>query len=406
MQHRSKVCRSLSLALTCGFSVLPMVSASAAVTGPVIQLTSCHLSDVRDALESVVDTGGTVQLGAGECDWSSDSGSGLDRITITMGDKDIYLRGAGATQTILKRSDATNLSYALIIICSQGEGRVELSDIGFEGNGGPTNRRERGVSLTGSCRDFKVHDMRFTKFLGSGLEIEGDDSRGVIYRSEFINNYDPASPNNGEGYGVVVYGDAGPTRTAWEPGTGEAVFIEDSYFKANRHSVASNRNSRYVVRHSTILNTSATRNTGMIDAHGAGSTDSQGSRSWEIYKNRIAYEDSIAEDSADGIATWGGDGIVWDNTFSEEIAYTFRLDGECSGDRYDYDETAHSWIWGNHREDGSPYSVIRVGNNCGSFYREGIEYILDEPAGGYHPYPYPHPLRGDASDVIFVDSFE
>lgn len=380
-------------------------TAATAAAGPVIQLASCHLSEVRDALQSVVNTGGTVQLGAGECDWSTDPGASPDRITVSMGDKDIHLRGAGATQTILKRSDAENLSYALIIICSAGDARIEISDIGFEGNGGPTNRRERGISLTGSCRDFKIHDMHFSKFLGSGLEIEGNDSRGVIYHSEFTDNYDPASPSNGEGYGVVVYGDAGPNRTSWQPGSGEAVFIEDSYFRANRHSVASNRNSRYVVRYSTVLNTHATRNTSVLDAHGAGSTSSQGSRSWEIYKNHIAYDDTTAVSSVGGIVTWGGDGIVWDNIFSDEIAYTFRIDGDCSGGRYDYDETEHSWIWGNHREDGSPYSVIRVGNGCGSFYREGIEYILAEPEGGYEPYPYPHPLRG-ADDVIFADAFD
>ena len=381
----------------------------------VVTAGSCSAADVQTALDAVVTAGGTVVLPAGACDWDSQS------VTLDMQNQDVHLRGAGKGTggTVIKRSSAGYDTYALTFNCAGANGGVELSDIAFEGNA-QTGGLDAGVSLVNSCQDFKIHDASFTKFVKSGVETVGTNSRGVIYQSDFTNNYDPGAPSDGYGYGVVVYGTDSDSRPTLSLGGPQAVFIEDNYFRQNRHSVASNSNSRYVVRHNEFITTDTTRQTAMVDAHGKNASINHGSRSWEVYENTL-YFDGV-DYQADGISMRGGDGVVFNNTLGGSktsgltVAYVLQVVTEngcpLGGQPYILDQTEKAWVWGNTWmqtvagqgvtvrtpfSEEAPFTM-----DCRLYFRLGQEYFLNAPAN-YVPYVYPHPLRGD---TIFKNGFE
>ena len=368
----------------------------------VTTAASCEIADVQAAIDDA-GAGDVVQIPAGTCDWGGATATSV---------AGIRLRGAGMGQTTIRRSSAASGSYALEIDCDNGL-RAELSDIAFEGLD-DDDVLDNGVLLDNGCRDFKVHDARFAKFSMAGLEIDGSRSRGVVSASEFGDNL-----REGWGYGIVVYGDYDwPTLDLGGP---EAVFVEDNYFSTNRHSIASNYGSRYVLRHNTLVTTNASRNTSMVDAHGRQDGSARGSRGWEIYDNHLLFDDDGYQ--ADGISIRGGDGVIFNNTLTHShqgrIAYVAQFvieDNGCAdtepvqGPAGPYpvpDQTRAAWVW-NNTWDGDAEDRIRTsdGNSfdCGYYLQEGRDYFqFAKP--GYVPYAYPHPLRADA-DTIFEDSFE
>lgn len=348
----------------------------------VFTALSCQYAHVSDVVHnSSVPSGSTVVIPAGtDCDWP----------TTLVIEKSIWLRGAGKNQTIITRGNANDNDYILEFDCSSNIS-VELSDLAFVGLNND-DVLDNGVILSNGCQDFEVHDTRFTLFSEAGLEMRGDGSRGVVYESEFVDNY-----RAGYGYGVVVYG--GTYETPLSLGSENAVFIEDSYFRNNRHSVASNYGSRYVLRYSTIVTTNNSRATSPVDAHGQQSGGSEGSHTWEIYNNHIIY----AEDGyqSNGIGIRGGDGVVFNNIIEGKVRSVLRLtiEGGCPSDPSAYPvdgQTLNAWIWGNRRinnppiDQGISYENVRV--VCPEFFREGEEYFLSRKVG-YTAYTYPHPLR-------------
>lgn len=392
----------------------------------VLAASSCQAAAVQQALDSAPDNS-IVDVPAGICDWGNTTVSYSQN-------KSVWLRGAGIGTTIIRRTSAGNDSYALRFDCDQVK-QIELSGFTFQGR--HSSVTDGGLYLGNSCRDFKIHHMRFDGFTMSGIEIRDKSnsnppySRGVIYQSQFENHFNPSSPSSGEGYPVVVYGSH--RALPLELGTAEAVFIEDNFFKANRHSIASNYGSRYVVRHNDLITTDVTRNTSMIDAHGRQSNSDRGSRSWEIYQNHLTFEGNAYW--ADGIAMRGGDGVIWGNLIDFDgsteigIAYTAQLvieNSDCPAYPGDGlppvqtpglnhpvpDQTTDAWIWGNTHlwadQNANGYDEIRVTNradwDCRYYLQEGRDYHLS-PKPGYVPYPYPHPLRGEP-DLIFDDGFE
>ena len=388
----------------------------------VLAASSCQASAVQQALDAAPDNA-IVDVPAGNCDWGNTTVS-YDQ------NKSIWLRGAGIGNTIIRRSSAAGDSYALIFDCNEVK-QIELSGFTFQGR--HSSVMDGGLFLSDSCRDFKIHHMRFDGFTMSGIEVRDKNnsnppySRGVIYQSEFENHFNPNSPSTGEGYPVVVYGSH--RALPLELGTAEAVYIEDNFFKANRHSIASNYGSRYVVRHNDLVTTDTTRTTSMIDAHGRQPGSDRGSRSWEVYQNHLTFAGDDYQ--ADGISMRGGDGVIWGNLLDFEgdteigIAYTARLtieDGECpsyanppSGipgvSHPAPDQTVDAWIWGNtHIWASQPadHDEIRVTNyadeDCRFYFQEGRDYHLSAKPG-YTPYTNPHPLRG-GDDVIFANAFE
>lgn len=400
----------------------------------VLALPDCQRSTLRNALDNLPAAGGVIELPAQDCDWGSQT------ISVNLNGRNLWLRGAGsqgATRTVLRRSNPAHASQALTLTCSGNE-QVEVSDLAFEGamladSGGTDGTRLEGaLKLDGGCQEFKLHDLSFDRFSKSGIEIRGADSRGVIYDSRFTNNYNTRSPGNGEGYGVVVYENSGSAvpRAPLALGSGQAVFIEDNYFKANRHSIASNSNSRYVVRHNDIIQVRTTRGTAAVDAHGRGAYP-PGSRSWEIYNNYFYYDAADpaypgSDWAATGIGIRGGDGVVFGNLLDGSnrpgnnltIRNVMSLTSEssCSAAAGTEHETVQAHLWGNSWQAGSaggelddqgnPIIVRVYPSACNSRFREGHEYhLLDAQPDWYTSFPYPHYLRLEG-DAIFADGFE
>ena len=380
---------------------MPSVQASARPPHAARTAATCAFADVQAALDGA-SGGDTVRVPAGNCDWGG---------ATVKSPAGVWLRGAGKGQTTIRRLSAASGSYALVFDCSNGL-RAELSDIAFEGLD-DDGVLDNGVQLKNGCRDFKVHDARFARFSMAGLEISGRGSRGVVYASEFVDNL-----REGWGYGIVVYG--GYDWPALDLGGPEAVFVEDNYFSTNRHSIASNYGSSYVLRHNTLVTTNASRDTGMVDAHGRQAGSMRGSRSWEIYDNHLLFDDDGYQ--ADGISIRGGDGVIFNNTFahthSGRIAYVaqFVVEDGCPGTQpvqgpagaYPVpDQTRAAWVW-NNAWDGNVDKRIRIadGNSfdCGYYLQEGRDYFQFQKPG-YAPYVYPHPLRAEV-DTIFGDGFE
>ena len=202
----------------------------------------------------------------------------------------VSVRGAGKNDTLLIKDDRlsewkpmfsvdckTGKPFSFSGITIQGAGReLQASTVSSD------HIQDQGLVLRGKCRDFRIFGNRFTKFSRAGIELNGDNGSilgepfGVIFENEFIDNWSP-----GLGYGVAVNGSA----TAWSQplalGTGQAVFVEDNYFEANRCAIQANNGARYVFRHNQISNNR--ENSAPIYSHGKGPWP-RGTRSFEIYE--------------------------------------------------------------------------------------------------------------------------
>ncbi len=357
---------------------------------PVVTLTDCSASVVQTALNTF-SVGTTIRLPPKDCDWGT---------SVVKGGAGMKLVGAGRDATTIRRTALVQSGekFLLEFDCSNGK-TVELSGINFVGNDDQAQSvaqrdddKDSGVLLSNGCIDFKVHDTTFSKFSNSGLSIEGSPQRGVIYRNDFLSNFkcQPHGEGHCFGYGVVVYGDCGSNDwPALTLGTPDAVFVEDSYFHDNRHDIASNCGSRYVARHNTLVATARAHDYGRMDAHGL-SDGYTGSRSWEIYRNTLLTDPR--SDTADGIATRGGDGVVFENRLLM-IPYEVDLSNEeCTGNYPLASQTREAYIWNNERETNPSDPGVRVSTACQPYLQLNRDYFTHAPAG-YVPYAYPHPLR-------------
>jgi|CXWL01.1.fsa_nt_gi hypothetical protein len=328
---------------------------------------SCQLAAVQSAVALAV-VGDTVRIPAGQCDWGSGN------LAINAG---IYLQGSGRDATLIHASTGTG---ALITVsCSNGKPAL-LSDIGLTGKANPAIW-DGGLNLTNDCQNFMVFNSRFSDFVDYGLSVRGN-AKGVIYQNEFLNNYRPGQVGGATGYGVVVYGNG--TWTALELGTEKAVFVEDNYFHGNRHAIASNNGSTYVFRYNTVISSDSVRHFSMVDAHGLSSSP-RGSRSWEIYENKLTAGTSAAQQrSAIGIR--GGDGVVFNNTITNPAVFARIIELLTEGGTTCPipDQMTQGYFWSN-----SPQIILNSSTGC---LVEGTHYFQSALAG-YKPYAYPHPLR-------------
>lgn len=356
-----------------------------------VHAASCSADDVETALAQAAD-GQLVQIPAGDCDW------GTRKLARAAG---IVLRGAGVQATIIRRSVAVTVAqdYLLSFDCANGK-TIEISDLAFIGNDALQTEAQRlvdldnGVLLKNGCRDFRIHRTEFREFSHAGLAIRGNYSRGVVYQSAFHSNFKcQPVPTSCLGYGVVVTGTSGAQAPPLALGSEEAVFVEDSIFRDNRHGIASNYGSRYVFRHNVVLSTPRTRNFGLIDAHGRGDYP-PGSRSWEIYANQIGSDPPT--EIVSGISIRGGDGVIFDNTISDRVVRIahFSIETGCPVPGPPLpDQIREAYVWNNAWSGPPPgYPTGPIGNSCPAMIREGQEYFL-APRPGYAPYTYPHPLR-------------
>ncbi|TDR44927.1 hypothetical protein DFR29_105110 [Tahibacter aquaticus] len=352
---------------------------------PLLVAASCMPEAVQARLLNAP-AGATLQIPAGDCDWGS---------TQLTHARSIRIRGAGQNLTLLRRSAAMpDYWNALLKLSCGNNSKVEISDLSLLGNG-IEGDIDSGLWLDGGCVDFRIHDVTAANFSRAGMAIRGDGQRGVIYRSDFLANFRCAG--GCFGYGIDVDGGANPNGGPHPPplslGSGNAVFVEDSYFYDNRHGIASNYGSRYVFRHNTVVSTQRTRDYGMIDAHGRENAERYGSQSWEIYANYLRT--SPAQMTSDGIVLRGGDGVVFGNIVAN-IPYVVRLLNQpCSGSYPLPGQVRAAYIWDN------PFTPIPIYNNdnavwidssCETYIVQGRDYFLTAPSA-YQPYPYPHPAR-------------
>ncbi len=356
--------------------LLLFICSSGYSQGKVVIATSGTTEALQDAVNKA-SPGDTVVIPEGTFSFSG---------SIIM-DSGLTLLGAGADRTVLLKSG----SSAAPLIRVNGSNGLPSAFGGFTMSGidnDTTRIRDTGIRLDG-CLDFHLHDLEMRRFGNAAVYVTGN-SRGVIRQSRFIENYRPSIGNLG--YGVVVYGEG---QAEWsrplELGTENAVFIEDSYFRANRHAVASNNGSVYVFRYNTVVDNAS--NFQPVDAHGLEYGSPRGSRSYEIYGNII---DNTAGTSWAGILIRGGDGVIFDNTFlrgtDNPVLLVNRTDGTHNSTSYPaQDQTRSLYAWGNTLS-GNPVSItVRPGHE--HFFSEGRDYF-NYKKPGYEPYTYPHPLGG------------
>lgn len=377
-----------------------------------LRVVGCDYPAVKSALLNVSD-GGTVEIGAGHCDWGEEDpahpGAEPHWVVASIQGKNIRVRGAGVDQTVIHRTSPIRGGDEPLLYFGCGSGAtIEMSHIHFLGNddeqaGDPVMReadQDSGIQLQGRCQNIKLHDMVFEKFSNAGLTVRGPQQRGVIHDNSFLSNF-KCVPGCW-GYGVAVYGDGSDDWPPLQLGTAEAVFIEDNYFHDNRHGVAANYGSAYVVRHNLFVSTRRTRDYGQIDAHGP-SRDGDGvrhpgSRSWEIYENEIHGDGASGNPYGDGIALRGGDGVIYNNKVKGYVPYAASLnDDDCSGSRPQPYQTTAAYIWSDHWDEDweaiPGYDPDKVWIGCPDLLEEGSDWHLDLQPPGYQAFPYPHPLR-------------
>ncbi|MGZ5858857.1 MAG: hypothetical protein ACXWJK_16635 [Burkholderiaceae bacterium] len=344
-----------------------------------IAAADCDYAAVQSAVNSAGD-GTTVRIPAGDCNW------GTQQLDVPAG---VYLQGAGQDVTIIRRSgNVPNTKYLIAFNCVNGKQAI-FSDMTLVGNGSGSIQ-DKGLGLLNGCRDFKVHDAKFTGFIFSAVYVgDAPDQRGVIYKNKFIDNFNESLMNLG--YGVVVYG--GGAWPALDLGSKNAVFVEDNYFSGNRHNIASNNGSVYVFRHNTVVGQDPAKDFAMTDAHGLSSSP-RGSRSFEIYDNTyLTNISSGLQRTAIGIR--GGDGVIFNNTISGAISRDVELmpEGFNCGTYPGRDQIRSVYIWNNRSKDNLTRTKD-VDNACSKSIKLNRDYFL-KPKPGYKPYIYPHPLRND-----------
>jgi hypothetical protein len=313
----------------------------------------------------------------------------------------VTVRGAGKDKTLLVKTDRLDQWKPMFSVdCRTGQPFV-FSDLTLQGAGRdlqgsdvPSDRiRDQGLVLRGRCRDFRIYGSRFTKFSRAGIELVGDDGsihgeqRGVIFDNEFIDNW-----SHNLGYGVAVNG----IPAAWQQppglGTQEAVFVEDNYFESNRCAIIANNGAHYVFRHNRIVNNQA--DSAPIYAHGKVSSWPRGTRSFEIYDNKLTND----QQRWAGIALGGGEGVIFNNDLSGVIyGIIFMIEGNtASATKYPYpDQISKTWVWQNNAN-GLPVTSVTLraspGVNVSEFLQQGRDFFV-QAKQDYHPFPYPHPLR-------------
>lgn len=339
----------------------------------VFQAQSCGFSAVQDAVQEAIDSGANsvVTIPAGICNW------GDNELVLPGG---ISLKGSGKSTTVIR--SYSNVNNVLITIdCSNGK-TARFSDMTLIGKANPA-LLDGGLAFLYGCRDFQIFNSKFSDFMYYGIAV-GGDSRGVIYRNEFLNNYRINQDGRALGYGVVVYGSG-----TWPPlelGTANAVFVEDNDFSGNRHSIASNNGSRYVFRYNRVITTSSVRDFPMVDAHGFGSSP-RGSRSWEIYSNTFSTNLATNEKARSVTDIRGGDGVVFNNVVTNPITVRAMIQLSAEEVSLPYpsvDQMRSGYFWNN-----SPNLLV---NEAPSNFVLGRDFY-QTARPGYSPYVYPHPLR-------------
>jgi len=324
---------------------------------------------------------------------------------------DLNVRGAGRDKTFIIRDDRLSDWKAMFSVNCKTGGSFGWSGITLQGAGRDLQEssassdhiQDQGLELRGACKGFRIFGSRFTKFSLAGILFLGDDGSthgsptGVIFENDFIDNW-----SFNLGYGILVNGSA----LAWqEPlmlGTENAVFVEDNYFESNRCAIQSNNGARYVFRHNQILNNR--EDSAPIYAHGKGPYWPRGTRSFEIYENKLQNDQTRWA----GIALGGGSGVIFKNELDGvSHGIVFEL-GAASNSTKQYiyqdqitkqsfyqDQINDTWVWDN-MTNGRPINTVTLrtlgGVNATDFLQQGRDFFF-QPKPNFQPFSYPHPAR-------------
>ena len=263
------------------------------------------------------------------------------------------VRSGGEIKTILKRKEKNDgYIYEPMLRYSAKKNDTskpfKVSNIKFIGVGSKLNNRvddknitDYGLELEGALKDFIIVNNEFTGFTVGVHFIPKDGSRkgypvGVIAKNKFEDIFFLKNDEKGDapatGYGVSVAGPClgketdFPSCKDWDglfqPGTNNAVFIEDNYFTKTRHAVAGHAGGRYVFRYNEIKDN--IYNFTGIDAHGErGNKETPlSTRSYEIYHNLIQGGVNPKDDTPS--PTWamglrGGGGVIFNNDMVRSV---------------------------------------------------------------------------------------
>jgi hypothetical protein len=376
----------------------PLVIACLILSSPVYANSTtrtamtCSYQDVSAAVQSS-QIGDTVQIPAGICEWSTSS-----PLVVRAG---IRIKGAGKNYTTIKKSMENNSSL-IQYDCTNGNSVIfsDMTLVGFV-SATTTQVLDSGLELAFGCSNFQVYRISFRNFGSAGISISDFNNnnstsmKGVIYRNEFISNF---KGNTQAGYGVVVYDD-GISSQSLQLGSDNAVFVEDNIFVANKHAIASNFGSNYVLRNNTLIDNKS--NFSAVDAHGKSNPNLNGSFSWEIYKNEIyqttanTFGSNPNNTGYAGIGIRGGTGVIFKNNiinFNNPILLTVENSSACGGMSYPVEGQPGTptkiYIW-----DNSP-NQVKVSTGCEHLIQVGRDYAIEKPIE-YAEYIYPHPLRLD-----------
>ncbi len=314
-------------------------------------------SDIQRTIDRL-DGAGVVVIPAGEWELIG---------TVFIESDDITISGSTDGRTVLYRSsddvnaDLRNAAFFL----ARDTSDFRVTNLHMYGVSGENSiAAEKAIQLE-NVRDFRI-DNSVIRYQGySGVLITGNSS-GVVDHNEIADTFKPAI--NNLGYGVTVMGN--DEYSDFPFGSPDCTFIEDNFFSATRHAVASNRGARYVFRNNFVANNV---NSHTVDAHGDEyNGDSNFGTEWiEVYNN--VFEDPIEPVAA--VRIRGGKGIIWGNTIS---SYTYAISlWETTSE-----STGPVYFWDNILDE----QVTLLGSIKGS--PEYYEKVLDD----YEPFTYPHPL--------------
>ena len=332
-------------------------------------------SDIQAAI-NLAKPGDFVKIPAGTFDFDGS-------ISMKAG---ITLMGAGQDLTVLRRTGSTS-AYTFTVDGSNGYG-TRISGMTILGRA-PT--KSPGIKLINGCKDFRIDHITFRRCFDRAIEVHGN-AHGVIDHNIFIDNWYTA---------VVVYGDES---ASWNRplnlGSSQAVYVEDNYFEQKNigddhmsHHIASNNGSRYVFRYNT--SSDGYMSPQAIDVHGNKFGGQRGSRSYEIYGNKVHATHRWL-----GMLIRGGDGVIYDNVLTGSFTRPIDLmhegrngDGNCSYPCVDQIRDLYMW---NNTYNGK---TANVNVRHPSLIKQGRDYYFAMKPG-YVPYTYPHPLTDEPRTAV------
>lgn len=350
-------------------AILLFVLLYSKVNSAVILALSGSLSDLQKAINRA-EINDTVKVPAGDF---------LIKGTIYL-KGGVSLFGAGEGKTIFRHDPIFKDEFWIFRTDCKNGRFVRFSGFTIIGR---TPDLTPGILIENATGEFRIDHCEFESCSRRAIEIHGK-STGVIDHNRFIDNWTTA---------IVIYGEG---QRAWEEnyklGGDEAIFVEDNFFIQKIvsdismcHHIASNNGSRYVFRYNTIEDGELASHA--IDAHGNKFGWERGSRSYEIYNNKIYAVHRWA-----GINIRGGDGVIFNNEFRGDFVSPVHLmyEGRQGDDKCNYpclDQIRSLYIWGN-KYNGKPVQVyvrqpLIIANNR--------DYVIGKMPG-YIPYRYPHPL--------------